>query len=216
MNVVNDTTATDLVGEPLNGPDDRATSNLRFTTKPLDERWIPSLSHGIEALYQDADRAQLRRNLLRFGGSEVCLSEHEPYLNLLLSERALVWGGTGSKRLRGGRQRECHANVARRFERRRQGWQIATGYALTDDGLWCRHSWLMNAKSIGETTIQRVAYAGVVLDESEAALFWCENRKLPWPSPLPCFLAQPSVLDWMLAYVNLIKEHLRRRATAGV
>src|SRR5262249_30876316 len=150
-------------------------------------------------------RLELRRNLVRFGGSEVNLVPHEPYLDILVSERAMVWDGAASKRIRGGEPNCCHGNVARHYERQvRPRWRIATGYALSDDGLWRQHSWLCSEKSIGETTERRVAYAGVILDDVEIALFWFANREEPWPEPLPpaLRLEDPRIMKEVMACVD--------------
>jgi hypothetical protein len=66
----------------------------------------------------------------------------------------------------------------------RPRWRIATGYALAGS-LWVQHSWLCGDKSIGETTVQFVAYAGVTLDDVESVVFWLRTREEPWPFPEP-------------------------------
>ena len=47
-----------------------------------------------------------------------------------------------------------------------------TGYALSDDGLWRQHSWLIAKPgrrwTVIETTCRRLLYYGVVLTEEEA------------------------------------------------
>ncbi len=48
---------------------------------------------------------------------------------------------------------------------------IATGYALDADGLWRQHSWVMDKKGrVIETTVRRVAYCGIVCDETGSGL----------------------------------------------
>jgi hypothetical protein len=48
---------------------------------------------------------------------------------------------------------------------------IATGYGLSEDGLWRQHSWLWNGKKVLETTVPRTIYFGVMLNDVEAARF---------------------------------------------
>jgi hypothetical protein len=174
-----------LSGEPLIAADG-APAKRRFATEQTDAASIDRLQGRHPHLWQDPKRLELRRNLLRFGGSEVKLSPEELHLDILISERAMVWDGAASKRIRGGKPRWCHSSVARHYERQvRPRWRIATGYALADHGLWYKHSWLCSDKSIGETTVKRVAYAGVILDDLESVLFWLRHREDPWPEPLP-------------------------------
>jgi hypothetical protein len=65
----------------------------------------------------------------------------------------------------------CHKNVAE-FWQRRSGNLIAlaTGYALSDDGLWRQHSWGIRSNAIFETTEPRKIYFGVRLEGSVADL----------------------------------------------
>jgi hypothetical protein len=185
MSSINATKRT-LSGEPLIAPTDSEPAMRRFATKQMDAAWIERLQSRHPHLWQDPKRLELRRNLLRFGGSEVNLAPYDPYVDILISERAMVWAGAASKQIRGGEPNSCHSNVARHYERQvRPRWRIATGYALCDKGLWRQHSWLCGHKSIGETTERRVAYAGVMLDEVEVVLFWLANRGESWPFPEP-------------------------------
>jgi hypothetical protein len=174
----------------------------------MDEGWSENLQRRHPHLWRDPKRLELRRNLLRFGGSEVFLAPQEPYLDMLVSERAIVWDGTASKRLRGGEPHRCHSNVAHRYERQmRRRWRIATGYALAGS-LWVQHSWLCGGRSIGETTVQFMAYAGVVLDEVESIEFWCQNRE-----KASSFVAEPPPglrLDDPRVVEGLIRELTKR------
>lgn len=56
---------------------------------------------------------------------------------------------------------------------------IATGYALSEDGLWRSHSWVIQPMKrtvrVWETTVKRVAYFGVVLTDEECEQFWYDN-----------------------------------------
>jgi hypothetical protein len=48
---------------------------------------------------------------------------------------------------------------------------VATGYALSDDGLWRQHSWGMRRDAIIETTEARVLYFGFLMQEADANSF---------------------------------------------
>lgn len=72
-----------------------------------------------------------------------------------------------------GRPKQCHGNVSRKWlSQKQKRLRPVTGYCLDGDGLWRRHSWLVDAAGrITETTSRRIAYFGVVLDDDEADMF---------------------------------------------
>ena len=63
-----------LSGVPLIASSDGAPPMRRFTTKQMDAAWIGRLQSRYPHLWEDPKRLELRRNLLRFGGSEVNLA----------------------------------------------------------------------------------------------------------------------------------------------
>jgi hypothetical protein len=66
----------------------------------------------------------------------------------------------------------CHQNVAALWKSRKAGIvAIATGYALSEDGLWRQHSWGMRRDGILETTEPRTKYFGLVLQGEKADHF---------------------------------------------
>jgi hypothetical protein len=84
----------------------------------------------------------------------------------------------------------CHRNVATLWKQRQQGIvAIASGYALSDDGLWRQHSWGILRDGVLETTEQRSKYFGIVLQGLEADLFAANElgEKLPSVRPWPSF-----------------------------
>lgn len=52
---------------------------------------------------------------------------------------------------------------------------IATGYALSGDGLWRQHSWGVLRDGIFETTETRLKYFGIVLQGERADYFAAAN-----------------------------------------
>jgi hypothetical protein len=206
-----------LPGEPLIAADG-APAKRRFATEQMDAARIERLQSRHPQLRQDPKYIELRRNLLRFGGSEVFLESPEPHLDILISERAMVWDGVGSKRIRGGEPNRCHINVARHYERQaRPRWRIATGYALAGS-LWVPHSWLCGVKSIGETTVRFEAYAGVILDDIESVLFCLDNREEPWsvPGPPALRLDDPQIAQGVLgALTKRIEERASLDASSS-
>jgi hypothetical protein len=78
-----------------------------------------------------------------------------------------------------GKPCDCHRNSCDLWEANRNNpdirVHIATGYALTKDGMWRQHSWVVWIKArsvkIVETTTPRIAYFGFVMTDKEAELF---------------------------------------------
>jgi hypothetical protein len=58
----------------------------------------------------------------------------------------------------------CHLNSSRLWLERKLGVvAIGTGFALSDDGLWRRHSWGIGRDCLVETTCPRERYFGIAL-----------------------------------------------------
>jgi hypothetical protein len=71
----------------------------------------------------------------------------------------------------------CHANVSLVFVMSEGAIRIATGYALSPDGLWRQHSWGVDSESsrVVETTVRRVCYYGFALNDAEILDFVLDN-----------------------------------------
>lgn len=86
--------------------------------------------------------------------------------------------GKGAK-LKKGEPCHCHSNAAYMWEANKGRCQIATGYALSDDGLWRQHSWIVQPLKVKyrvwETTVKRVAYFGTILTDEECEAFCYKN-----------------------------------------
>lgn len=112
---------------------------------------------------------RLKTVLFDFGGEAVAMNGPSSNLELILQRGKLV-SGEGAD-FRKGNPSDCHANSGDGFVR--FGNQIATGYALSIDGIWREHSWNVDQASgtIIETTELRIAYFGYILDREEAERF---------------------------------------------
>jgi hypothetical protein len=115
---------------------------------------------------------QLRDLLLTFGGEEACLPLFEADLDLLRAHGE-IWLPIGLT-LKRGADCGCHANAAQLWQGSQGKIQIATGYYLTDDGMWRPHSWGIHPGEGGgrvvETTNAALLYFGVIRSPSEAQL----------------------------------------------
>lgn len=114
----------------------------------------------------------LQDRLLLFGGDWVAL-QFEPDLESLLDEGKLIHGNVVFNRME---PCKCHKNCAQIWDRYPKIYKIATGWALSEDGIWRQHTWLMEEKTIIETTERRLLYYGIVLGDAEANNFWLINN----------------------------------------
>ena len=115
---------------------------------------------------------ELRSGLLKFGGSFALIPEFEEDLGRLLP-RGQLWGP--SSRMLTGERSRCHTNSIYAWEANQDKLFLATGYALSEDGLWRQHSWCINPRprsiQVIETTVRRSLYFGFVMTLEETALF---------------------------------------------
>ena len=119
----------------------------------------------------------LRDKLLAFGGHNVCMPLIEEDYYKIMSRGQFFYGDHA--RMKKGEPSQCHRNSALLWNANRGKCQICTGYALSDDGLWRQHSWVVQPLSLSwrvwETTEKRVAYFGVVFNDEECERFFALN-----------------------------------------
>lgn len=116
----------------------------------------------------------LREKLLSFGGEQACMQLFEPDLEKIMNRGQFFYGEHARKRK--GRPNRCHQNAAVLWNANKESYKICTGYALSEDGLWRQHTWvvepLKRSWRIWETTEKRVAYFGVILNKEECEQFF--------------------------------------------
>lgn len=119
----------------------------------------------------------LRQKLLTFAGETVCFPPCEEDLGNILSY-GQFWVGGNAKLMR-GEPSQCHVNSANLWEQNKEATRICTGYALSEDGIWRQHSWLVwhkaRSNQIVETTAKRIAYYGFVMPYDMCQQFADEN-----------------------------------------
>ena len=110
---------------------------------------------------------KLEQKLLSLGGDMV-VPRREPDQDKILS-----WGRlwNGAVKVVKGLPRNCHENVAKLWRKHPRRYHIATGWALSEDGLWRQHSWIIHGDTVVETTIPMEKYFGFVLTPLEAQRF---------------------------------------------
>ena len=110
----------------------------------------------------------LQDKLLSLGGDWAAL-QPEPDLKALLNKGQLVKGKVIFKPMA---PCQCHSNCAQFWDKNPKTCRIATGWALSNDGIWRQHTWLLKGKAVIETTEPRTLYYGIVLGDEEANSFW--------------------------------------------
>ena len=118
-----------------------------------------------EKLKSHPELLPLRRKLLSFGGEEI-VPRDEPDLSEIISRGKIF---KEKAKLKIMKLISCHSNVVELYANK--NYKIATGYALSSDGLWRQHSWCIDNKSIIETTKKRKKYFGFVLTDRKAHEF---------------------------------------------
>ncbi len=169
-----------------------------IVTQPIDEDWQKFIDtkwwakkNGIEQILPEnmpdypehfvnmmKSMLQLRTLLLSFGGSEVCMPDYDEDLYNII-ERGQLWYGDRIHMMR-GQPSQCHRNSSYCWEANQDKSVLCTGYALSEDGMWRQHSWLVELRPrknrIVETTVPRVAYFGFGMDTDEAWKFYFDNE----------------------------------------
>lgn len=140
-----------------------------------------NISH--QQLMQDwKDFYTLHQLLLSIGGSETCFPPAEEDMHAILTRGRFY---PGRSKMMVGKPNQCHRNSCELWLNNRKEFQvsIATGYALSSDGLWRQHSWLIHRYQtrtqsrmrLVETTVKRLGYFGFELTSDEAMSFCHSN-----------------------------------------
>lgn len=141
------------------------------TRKPDSQRLKLARQRGFTIATGNPEFRPLKEKLLTIGGWGVCVPAIEEDLHALLKRGQRFPGRSRSLK---GVPCGCHANTAALYERLEDG-KIVTGYALSRDGMWRQHSWLWLYGRVIETTVKRISYFGVILNEVEADRFVLAN-----------------------------------------
>jgi hypothetical protein len=142
---------------------------------PATGRITPERKNFLQGRLRKAVAAQpelerLNALLLGIGGSFLVPPFHpDPFVPLVLEWGFLMVGPVSFKPMKASM---CHQNVAALWKGRHKGVVgIATGYGLSDDGLWRRHSWATLRDGVLETTEERQRYFGILLQDWGADCF---------------------------------------------
>jgi hypothetical protein len=143
-------------------------------TEPMEPVRRKMLEERTQLLIEHDPRiAELQERLLKFGGEAGAWVPDSPWMDALLARGTLFSGESRSGK---GQISNCHFNAARLWAGARTHRQLVTGYALSEDGCWRRHTWVLDPVKgkppLVETTIPRLLYFGVILTPEEAEYFW--------------------------------------------
>jgi len=122
-------------------------------------------------LLQYPELIPLRLKLLSIGGLEIVPRE-ELDVEKILSRGKLI---EKPVKLTGDPSSRCHSNSARIWYNNQDDCRIVTGWALSDDGLWRQHTWVIVGDDLLETTSERLKYFGFILNEMESLNFAYSN-----------------------------------------
>lgn len=176
-----DAVAAYFRNKPMRSPDDMP---VPLNTNSIDTKWDAWMQ---EQWWYHANAAddivdnpegtrilRLRDRLLGFGGHEACMPAHESDIDAIM-DRGQLWYGDRIL-LKRGEPSQCHSNAACYWNDHMDNTVLCTGYALSEDGLWRQHSWLVELRPrknrIIETTVPRVAYFGFAMTDDEAEKFY--------------------------------------------
>ena len=139
---------------------------------------FPAESAGSDFDFPAAKYEELKQRLLKVAGQAVCFHVEDDLLDIL--RRGQFIRGYHARMMRGEASR-CHSNAAACWDANRGLTKIATGYALSRDGMWRQHTWCVrwnaaiDAWQVIETTERRLLYYGFVMNAAECELFLLNN-----------------------------------------
>lgn len=141
-------------------------------TKPVKSNQKHDIEQNNKTI-TDIDLKKLEELLLSFGGQIVNLPDIEEDIDNILKFGQL-WNGWSNTVFMKGSPSQCHRNTTDLYYANYdnpdiKALTIATGYALSNDGIWHQHSWLLrkNPRSVSviETTEKRLLYFGFVMSD---------------------------------------------------
>lgn len=139
-------------------------------TNPPDPEW---LLRAKEHTRGNGPHQDLKEKLLDIGGWAAVIPVVEEDLKKLMTRGRKFPGRSRTMR---GEPCRCHSNSAFCWDENRELCRICTGYALSRDGVWRQHSWVLtNQGTIIETTEKRIQYYGYIMTHEECELFLLDN-----------------------------------------
>lgn len=133
----------------------------------------PMFDHDKARILADASYNALENKLLSYGGRELVYVPECPIVtNRMLIEQGQAFNpDVTGVRMMPSMPNHCHDNCIAWWRWDRSS-RLVHGYALSEDGLWRNHSWMLDGKDrIVETTVEREKYYGCIMDDALASAF---------------------------------------------
>ena len=171
-------------GKPLHLAQDVKDAKIEIPeTIPMSNEWKKNQKKmfwwGNPDLYNSKEFKQeneLRTRLIEIGGENAAINgidisfKNINIFDLIFNYGQLLYAGYDVIIDPFSNYNNCHISSKIFYSANKNSVKICTGYALSDDGLWREHSWIItkNKCIIERTHIRRLAYYGVVLPDLEA------------------------------------------------
>ena len=143
----------------------------KFTWLAIDSNSDEIIGSELEKPVHESVK-ELCSHLIKLGGNMVVVEFHESpvFCKALVKFGEII--ASAKLEISNGEERECHTNSAMLWSQNREDSFLVTGFALSEDGVWRRHSWVKtNDDTLIETTIKREKYFGMILEEAGAEAF---------------------------------------------
>lgn len=166
-------------GTPLRLPDEIKAAKIKIPeTNPMNKDWKNAQKDfwwGNESFYHSKKYKkpnELRERLIAIGGGNAAVLAEKIYNNdsvdVILKYGQLLYSGYNAIVNPFTEYSHCHEYSEEFYLANQKCTKVCYGYALSEDGLWRNHSWvlLMGKNNIIECTpIRRLAYYGVVMPD---------------------------------------------------
>ncbi len=151
----------------------------------------------------------IRERLLEFGGDAVCMPYGSDEDTPAIYEFGQLWSGISAKMMK-GQPSMCHTNACELWalNKKDHDVHICTGYALSEDGMWREHSWLIKktprSYQLIETTKKRLLYYGYVLDDYRATDLYYDQINSLRLEPIDRFEEPKGYADYIDRYCDVV------------
>lgn len=136
--------------------------------------WLAGIKpfKGSERIIPVPPVERLSKRLLKIGGEKVCVAFHESHgVTNAIVKLGAIEQFTSIKVQRGGPD-TCHCDIGRLWMLNKDTSLIVLGYALSDDNVWRRRSWLLDSSGqLTDTIDEAKKYFGMFLTKGAAELF---------------------------------------------
>lgn len=168
-------------GTPLKTAEDIKTAKIKIPkTDLIDEEWKKNQKKmfwwadpDLQLMKEFEKENKLRERLIAIGGDNAAvINEYKnddfDEIDLILKYGQLLYSGYNAVINPFTDYSNCHSSSQKFYFANRKSTKVCTGYALSEDGLWRSHSWilLMGKNNIIECTpTRRLVYYGIVLPD---------------------------------------------------